>query len=254
MRGQHTSTDGRQGLGESEHGDIHFVGQAEMRSGTSTTGAKDTKTMRIVHHHACSVFLCQRTYLRQFADVSAHREDTVGDDELTCLLGNGLELTLQIRHIRVTVTQYLSVTQTASIVDRGVVLAVIEDIIILTADSGDDSEVRLETGRDGHRLLVTRERCYLALQLKVQIERTVQETTTAHTCTVFIQRRMSGCNNCLVLREAEVVIGTQHNHTVVLHLHYRCLTALQLVEIRVDTQFADLFEGLKMVTFIKKIH
>ena len=48
-------------------------------------------------------------------------------------------------------------------------------------------------------------------------------------------RNSSGCNDRLVLREAQVVITTEHDHTVVLHLHDRRLTALQLVEIRIDT-------------------
>ena len=69
----------------------------------------------------------------------------------------------------------------------------------------------------------------------MQIERTIEETASADTCAVFVERLVPGGNNCLVLREAEVVIGAQHDHSVVFHLHDRCLTALQFVEIGINT-------------------
>ena len=173
---------------------------------TATTGTKNTETVGIIHHHARSVFLRQSTYLRQFAYIAAHREDAIRDDQFACVLRNGLQLTLQILHVAVTITEHLRITQTASVIDRGVVLAVVQDIIILTADGGDNREVGLETRRNGHTLLVTREGGYLALQLQVQVQRSVQKTATAHTRTVFVERSVTGFDNCLVLRQAEVVI------------------------------------------------
>ena len=234
MGGQHTSADGRQRLGESEHGDVHFVRQTEMRRSTAATGTEHTETVRIVHHHAGIIFLRQRTYLRQFADVAAHGEYSVRDNQFACVLRDGLELPLQILHVRMAIAQYFRETQTAGIVDRSMVLAVIEDIVVLAADSGDDSEVGLEARRNGHTLFVPREFRQLFLQLQVQVQGTVQETAAGDACTVFVQRLMTGFDNRLVLCETEVVIRTQHDDTVVLHLHHRGLTALQLVEVRID--------------------
>ena len=56
--GQHTSADGSQRLGESQHGDIHLVGQTEMSRCSATTRAKYTEAVRIVHHHTSVIFLC----------------------------------------------------------------------------------------------------------------------------------------------------------------------------------------------------
>ena len=208
MTRQHTSADTCQRLREGQHRDVHFVGQTEVSRCTATTGAKNTEAVGIIHHHARSVFLRQSTDLRQFADIAAHREDAIRDDQFACVLRNGLQLTLQIKHIAVTITEHLRITQTASVIDRGVVLAVVQDIIVLTADGGDDSEVGLETRRNGHTLLVTRELSDLFLELQVQVQRSVQETATAHTRTVFVERSVTGFDNCLVLREAEVVVRT----------------------------------------------
>ena len=133
------------------------------------------------------------------------------------------------------VTKHLRITETTSVIDRRVVLAVIQDIIVLAADSGDNSQVCLESRRNGHTLLVACKFCDLFLQLQVQVERAVQETATAHAGSVFVERCVTGLNNGLVLCETEVVITAQHDHAVVLHLHHRGLTAFQLVEIRIDT-------------------
>ena len=167
MTRQHTSADRSQRLREGQHRDVYFVGQTEVSRCTATAGTKNTETVGIIHHHARSVFLRQSTYLRQFAYIAAHREDAIRDDQFACVLRNGLQLTLQILHVAVTITEHLRITQTASVIDRGVVLAVVQDIIILTADGGDNREVGLETRRNGHTLLVTREGGYLALQLQV---------------------------------------------------------------------------------------
>ena len=115
------------------------------------------------------------------------------------------------------------------------VLAVIQDIIILAAYSRDDGQVCLETRGYGHRLFIARESSYLALELQMQVKRSVQETASANTRTVLIQRSVTCSDNCLVLCETEIVITAQHDHAVVLHLHDWCLTALQLVEIGINS-------------------
>jgi hypothetical protein len=46
---------------------------------------------------------------------------------------------------------------------------------------------------------------------------------------------MSGFDNRLVLRKAEVVIGTEHDYAVVLHLYHRGLTTFEFVKIGIDT-------------------
>ena len=145
VRGQHTASDGCQRLGEGQHGDVHLVSQSEMRRRSATAGTQHAETVRIVHHHLRVVFLCQTAYLRQLAYVSAHGEHAVGDDQFACIVRYRLQLPLQVLHVGVPVTQHFRVTQPAGVVYRRMVLAVIEDIVVLAADSRDNSEVGLET-------------------------------------------------------------------------------------------------------------
>ena len=249
--GKHTSADGRQGLGEGQHSDVHLIGQSEMRCCTAPAGTEHTETVRIVHHHTRAVFLRQLAYLRQFADIATHGEDTIGDNQFAGILRDRFELALQILHIRMTIAKHFRITQTASVIDRSVVLTVIEDVIIFTRDSGDDCEVGLETRGDRHTLFVSGEFGNLLFQLQMQVQRAVQETATADTCSVFVQCFVTRFDNRLVLRKTEVVIAAKHDDAMVLHLHHRRLATLQLVEIGVDTQFTNLLEGLEMVTFFE---
>ena len=153
-----------------------------------------------------------------------------------------------------TVTEHLCITQTASIIDRSVVLTVIKDVVIFSRDRGNDGKIRLETSGDRHTLFISRKLSNLLFQLQMQVQRAVQETATADTCSVFIECFVTCLDNRLVLREAEIVVTTEHDDPVVFHPDHRRLTTLQLVEIGVDTQFTNLLEGLEMVTFFKKIH
>ena len=134
-----------------------------------------------------------------------------------------MQYALEVLHIGVTVTHDFREAQSARIVDRGVILTVVEDIVILTADSGNDREVRLEAGRAGHTILIAGELCELFFELQMQVQRTIEESAAADTGSVFVECRVTGSNNFGVFCEAQIVIATQHDNAVPFHLNDRRL-------------------------------
>ena len=95
--------------------------------------------MRVVDHHDRSVFFGEVAERGQRADVSVHREDAVGDQQL--LAGFGLDagkLFLGVRDVFVAEDENLRLREARAVDDRGVIQRV-----------GDDEVVFAEHGRDG---------------------------------------------------------------------------------------------------------
>ena len=246
LAGQHTSTNTCQRLRESEHRNIHFVLQAKMCSRTTTARTQHTKTMRVIHQYACLVFLCQRHNLWQTTNITTHREHTVRHNEFVCLLRNGLKFLLQIFHVRVLVTQYCCIRQATCIINTGMVLTVVEDIVVSTADSRNNRQISLETSTTSHRSLVACEARQRFFQFKVQVERAIQKTTSRYTRAILVQRFVSRLNHNRIFRETEVIVASQHDTTLTFHLHHWGLTRLQCVEVWIDSTAFNLFQKVVM--------
>ena len=134
------------------------------------------------------------------------------------------------------------------------VLAV-HDHIIPAADNGaDDAEVRLEAGGEGHHRFLPQEGGQLLFQLKVQLQRAVQETGAGAAGAILLQRLKSRSDHIGVGRQAEIVVGPQHDAALALHHDLGVLAGFQRVKIRVDTLFPDFIRHGSFVAFCEQIH
>ena len=209
--------------------------------------------MRIVHHDLRTVLLCKPDNLRQVRDIAAHAEHAVCHDEDTRRVRHLLKLPFQILHVVVTIPQHLAIGQPAPVIDARMVFPIADHIVVPPDDGADDAEVGLESGRKGHGRLHPDKFCKLFLQLHMHIQRPVQKARTRAPRAVFFQCLDACLDHAFVGREAQIVVGAEHDAPLALHNDLRPLPRLQFVEVGVDVRFPHLFQK-RDVHFCKKIH
>ena len=206
LGGRHVSAEGSQRLGEGAHIDVHLILQAVVAGRAASAFADDAEAVGIVHHDPGAVFLRQAADLREVRDVAAHGEDAVRHDEAAGALRHAPELLLQIVHIVVLEAEHLPEGQSAAVVQARVVLAVHDHIVPATDNRADDAEVRLEPGGEGHHRLFPQEGGQLLFQLKVQLQRAVEEARAGAAGAILLQRLKPCPDHIGVRRQTEVVV------------------------------------------------
>ena len=149
-----------------------------MSSRTTSTRTQHTKTMCVIHHHTSAILLRQSHNLRQTANITTHREHTIRYDQFASRGRNLLQLLLQIIHIRMLVTQHLGIRQSTCIIDTRVIFTIIQNIIVLTTNGRNNRKISLKTCTTCHCSLIPCKTRQCLLQLKMQIQCTIQKTTT----------------------------------------------------------------------------
>ena len=254
LGGRHVSAEGSQRLGEGAHIDVHLILQAVVAGRAASAFADDAEAVGIVHHDPCAVFLCQAADFREIRDVAAHGEHAVRHDEAAGGLRHAPELLLQIVHVVVLEPEHFPEGQPAAVIQARVVLAVHDHIVPATDDGADDAEVRLEAGGEGHHRFLPQESGQLLFQLKVQLQRAVEEARAGTAGAVLLDGLKPRSDHVGVGRQAEIVVGPQHDAALALHHDLGVLAGFQRVEIRVDSLFPDFIRHGSFVAFCEQIH
>ena len=253
-RGRHIAAQGRQGLGEGAHVDVHLILQAKIAGGAAAALAQHAQAVGVVHHDAGAVLPGQGADLRQLGDVAAHGEHAVGDDQHAVLAVDLLQDALQLRHVVVAVAQHLTVAHLAPGVDAGVVLLVADHIVVAVHQGGDDAHVGLEAGAEGDNAVLPQELGQLRLQLQMQLQRAVEEAGAGAAGAVLLQGLHTGLDDLRLDGQAQVVVGAQHDAALALHGDLHILPGLQGVEIGIHTLFLQLAGQGRCIAFFKNIH
>ena len=150
------------------------------------------------------------------------------------------------------VAQHLGIRQSTCIIDTRMIFTIIQNIIVLTTNGRNNRKIGLKTCTTCHCSLIPRKTRQCLLQLKMQIQCSIQKTTTRNTCTILIQRFVSSLNHYRILSKAQIVITTEHYSTFTLHIHNGCLTRFQCMKVRINTTTLHFFKKI-VVTFLKNI-
>ena len=251
---RHVAAEARERLGEGAHDDVHLVLEPEVAGRAAAALADDAEAVGVVHHDARAVLFRQVADLRQLCDVAAHGEHAVGDDEAARGLRHGLQLGLEVVHVRVAVAEHLAEGEAAAVVDAGVVLAVADDVVAAADEGADDAEVGLEARREGDGAILVHEVGQLALQLEVEPERAVQKARAGAAGAVFRERSLRRRDHLRRRREAQVVVGAEHDAALALHDDFGVLPRLERVEIGVDAPLPALARRGVRGALSKQIH
>ena len=251
--GGHEAAQGGQGFAEGTHVDVYLVLQTEMAGRAPSALADDAQSVSVVHHHPSAVLLGQGADLRQLADVAAHAEHAVGDDESAVAVGHFLQLGLEILHIAVAVAGELAEAEPAAVVDAGVVLHVADHVIVHAHQGADDAQIGLEAGGKGQHVLLAQEGGQLFLQLQMHLQRAVQKAGAGTAGAVFLHRAGGGLHHLGADGQAQIVVGAQHDAAFAVHDDLHVLLGAQGPEIGVDAPGLEFVRLVVVVAFLEQI-
>ena len=216
--------------------------------------ADDAEAVRVVDHDACAVFLRQRADLGQVGNIAAHGEHAVGHDEAAGGVGHLLQFLFQIRHVVMLVAKHLAVGELAAVIEAGMVLTVHDDIVMQADNGADDAEIGLEARREGHDGVLAQKFCQLVLQLQMQLERAVQKPRAGAAGAERLIGVHTGFDDCFVRRQAEIVVGAEHDAALALHNDLGILPGFERVEIGIDAEIPDFILNIALIAFFENIH
>ena len=124
------------------------------------------------------------------------------------------------------------------------VLLIPQDVVIPAGKGGNDAQINTETGAVDHRILLALILGKLALKLLVQVESTVKERRTGTSGAVFLGGLDCGLLDALIVYQARVAVGAEHEHLLAIHDDLGVLFAGDSSEIRID---AGSFSFLRLI-------
>ena len=247
------AAEAREALAERAH---HQVGMdpAKLR-GAAAARAEHADRVRFVDHQARAIRVGQRADLAQRREVAHHRVQAVDHDQHAAVLrGAALELELQVGHVVVPELARVGEAQAAAVDDRRVVLAIAEDDVVLGADRADRAEVGLEAGRHADRGFLAHELREPPLELLVQFERAVEEPRARARRAVLAHGGDRGLAHGRMVREAEVVVATDHDQALAADLDLRAFAALERQEVRVQAHRLEFLGPGEAVALREDVH
>ena len=72
------------------------------------------------------------------------------------------------------------------------------------------------------------------------VKGSVEESRSSTACTIFLNSLHGGIDNSLVVSESHVGVGTEHEYFLAAHHDFCVLMAVDLSEVRIDTQLHEL--------------
>ncbi len=108
------------------------------------------------------------------------------------------------------------------------------------------ADVRLVAGREHERGFGVEPLGQLSLELDMHVGRAIQEARTGQTGSVAVQRVERALLDALVTSQPEVVVGTEHDPSLALHLDHGQRRALEHVEVGQRVEFARDLEALEV--------
>ena len=146
----HKSADGSERFGKCPHDDIHFIRQSEIVCSAPSPVTEYAETMRVIDHDSRPVFSGEADDLGQIADIAAHGEHAVCHDQRTGMIRHFLQAFLQMLHIAVTVPEHRRVRKLAAVVYARMVFLIHDDVVVFSADSGNNAKVGKKARRERH--------------------------------------------------------------------------------------------------------
>ena len=125
--------------------DIDFVFKTKVACSAAAAFSDNAKTVRVVYHDSRAVFFGKVNNFGKSGNISAHTENTVGNNETAGCLGDSFKAVLKVFHVAVAVAEHLAEAEAAPVVYTGVILSVADNVVRSADDGTYNSEVRLKT-------------------------------------------------------------------------------------------------------------
>ena len=131
------------------------------------------------------------------------------------------------------------------------ILAVHDDVVMHPDDGADDAKIRLEARGEGDGGVLVQEVRKLLLQLEMQLERSVEEAGAGAAGAKLLIGPDTRLDDLRAGREAQIVVGAEHDAALALHHDLDILPGFERMEIRVKPALADVVRQHSFFTFFK---
>ena len=132
------------------------------------------------------------------------------------------------------IAQALSGREANPLDDRSVIQRVPDDVVFASQETGDDTEIDLESRREDNCILLTSEGSQLLLQREMSIQRTVEEATPSTARTVFLRSRNSSRFDFGVIGQPEIRVRSKHQDLTAIDDNLSILVAFYLSEVGIN--------------------
>ena len=174
-------------------------------------GAVGAERVRFVDHQIRAVAAAHLDDLLERRHVAANRIEPFDDDQTIALAGReALELLAQALRRVVPEGHDLRGGVTRGVVDAGVAVAVDQDDVVHAAQAADERQIRLVAGAENQGVPLAEPVGELALEIFVQRQGAVGGSRTGRAGAVLEQRIARGRHHRRLERQAEVVVGAEH--------------------------------------------
>jgi len=180
--------------------------------------AQNANAVSIVNHQEGIVFFTECHNFGKVCDVTFHGKHTVDDDQLVRVL-LAVQDQLKVFHVVVFVFSHIAKAETGTIDDRCVVRAVNNDGFLAAHQRTQHTLVDHEPGGKNQGLFLTHQRGEFFLQLNMDVQGSVEETTAGGACAVFGNGLGGGFFNLGVIGKPQVIVAAQHDDFLALVLN-----------------------------------
>src|SRR5208283_1975230 len=220
---------------------------AEMVNRAAPLAAEHARGMRVVHHHDRAISFCEIAQPRQRANITIHRKNAVGDQQLAAWLAlNAGELLFGMRNIFVAEDKNLRPRQPAAVNDRSVVQLVGDDEVFLTKNGGNGARVGRESGLEDDAGFDVLEARNLLFEVHVDAHGAGNRSHRARSDAEFacsLKRRLAQLG---MRRQPKVIVRSKIDDLLAVKRADRSLLILQHAQLEVRTL------GLEFIELIGK--
>ena len=201
----------------------------------TSLGSEYAQRVSLIHVENGTVFLCRLHHWGKISDVSRHTEHTIHDDESPRFLGGAFQTVTERIDGIMAIGNQSRRRDLASLDDRGVVFPIAENEIIRIQQRRQGPLIRKKSGGKKHNRLPLEKICQGLLQLVVQCDRTVQQSGSRASGTIFSGRGTGGFDHTGILGKAEIIVRPDHDLALSLADYMITQALLDAAEIRVKS-------------------
>ena len=173
-----------------------------MITSTASVITQNSQTMRFIYHDIGIIFFRQTDDLRQIGNITLHTEYSIYYNQFHCIRTTFLQLFLKRFHIVMLELKNGRKRKAASFNNRSVVKFITDHIIFTTCHTRNHTQIYLKSGRINDSIFFTNKFGQFFLQLKMEVECTVQKTRSGATCTIFAGSFNSSFNYFRMISQA----------------------------------------------------
>ena len=234
--------------------DVDLTAEVEFLAHTATSSTYNTCRVALVNHNHSVVFLSQSANLVHRSYVTVHREYTVGYNDTEALLLCFFELLLEVCHISSSVTIANSFAQTHTVDNRSVVQSIRDDSVLGAQQRLEYTTISIETSSVEDGVLGAEVVRNSFFELFVNVLCTADEAYRRHTETTAVHSVFCSLNQTGVVRQTEVVVSAEVEHSFATYLDVGALLAFDNTLGFVKAGFADVGQLLLEMFFNFTVH